>query len=679
MTCLEAPGTAQAPLFGIEAAAGFVSLADADPGDINPPIIFEPTSEMLSGASQEIWGAISGGPNWGGCYIWASTDGINYRQVAKLAGPARMGYTTTQLDPAPINDTGQTIDQAHTVGVDLTESAGVLASASSAADAQALHTRCYLDGEIIAYQTAALTATNEYTLSYLIRGAYGTESKIVTHPAGRPFARLDAGIFQFPIDTSLVGQTILLKFQSFNTYGFNPQSLASVGSYPYTVQGLAGASPLPNVLNLSSTTVDNRLVMTWDEIGDRDFRNGIFYEIRAGSTPDGGVTLGIVAHPPFVFPAGTNTYWIAGWCQPSPGVIVRSESWASIAVSNAQVPTNILATFDEKALGWPGTFTMGAGVDTGLNAVRTGGTGNILAEAVLATITAGTYTSGTGAVSLTLSSPHGLNPGDQALIANATGTGSFASINGVQTTTAGTTGSTLNYTIATGLTMTITGGNYINADVLNQGGEQNGVYDPGQVVDVGRTDTCAVYCQTTATGVPVGQNILAIADILSAADILGGASAGFVNVYPEIAFGGTNPPTNWQKFAPGRFTGRYFKIRWQLQTFDPNTIAYLLTGSWQVDVPDRIDHPLINATLGSGGLAITFTPDGSGTPAAFNGGPDGGTGNPAVIVTWSGSDKATGDFEVVTGLSKTSCTVTIKNAAGSAVSRQNVSIYVEGW
>jgi len=311
--------------------------------------------------------------------------------------------------------------------------------------------------------------------------------------------------------------------------------------------------------------------------------------------------------------------------------------------------------------------------------VRTGGTGNILAEAVLATITAGTYTSGTGAVSLTLSSPHGLNPGDQALIANATGTGSFASINGVQTTTAGTTGSTLNYTIATGLTMTITGGNYINADVLNQGGEQNGVYDPGQVVDVGRTDTCAVYCQTTATGVPVGQNILAIADILSAADILGGASAGFVNVYPEIAFGGTNPPTNWQKFAPGRFSGRYFKIRWQLQTFDPNTIAYLLTGSWQVDVPDRIDHPLINATLGSGGLAITFTPDGSGTPAAFNGGPDGGTGNPAVIVTWSGSDKATGDFEVVTGLSKTSCTVTIKNAAGSAVSRQNVSIYVEGW
>jgi len=63
----------------------------------------------------------------------------------------------------------------------------------------------------------------------------------------------------------------------------------------------------------------------------------------------------------------------------------------------------------------------------------------------------------------------------------------------------------------------------------------------------------------------------------------------------------------------------------------------------------------------------------------FNGGPDGGTGNPAVTVTWSGSDKATGDFEVVTGLSKTGCTVTIKDATGTSRARSNVSIYVEGW
>ena len=468
MTCLEAPGTAQAPLFGVEAPQGFVSGADADPGNVNPPIIFEPTAEMLSGASQEIWGAVSGGPNWGGCYIWVSTDGVNYRQVAKLAGPARMGYTTTPLATAPINNAGQTIDQINTVGVDLTESAGVLASASSAADAQALHTRCYIGGEIIAYQNALLTATNKYTLSYLIRGAYGTEDKIIVHPTGTPFARLDAGVFQFPIDNSLVGQTILIKFQSFNTYGDNPQSLADVGAYPYTVLGHAGSSPLPNVLNVSSTTIDNRLAITWDEIGARDFRNGIFYEIRAGSTPDGAVALGIVAHPPFVVPAGDNTYWISGWCQPTPGSIVRSETWSSIAVSgNAQVPTNILATIDEKASGWPGVFTNGAGIDVILHAARTGGTGNILADAILATIISGTYTSGSGVVALTLSSPHNLNPGDQAIIASATGSGSVSLINGLVTTTAGTTGSTIEYIIATGLTMTITGGQYINANVLD--------------------------------------------------------------------------------------------------------------------------------------------------------------------------------------------------------------------
>lgn len=683
MTCVEAPGTAQAPLFGTEAAQGFVQGSDADPGNVNTPIIFEPTAELLGGASQEIWCAVSGASeNWGGCYVWVSTDGTNYRQQPGfLAGPARQGVTTAVLPPVTASLVAQTIDDLNTLSVDLTQSHGELASASSAADAQALHTRCYVGGEIIAYQNATLTATNKYDLTYLVRGAYGTEANIVSHPTGTQFARLDAGVYSIPFDNSLIGKTLFIKFQSFNLYHDSPQSLADVSPFQYKVLGTALSSPLPNVTNVASTTVDNRLVMVWDEVASDDFRNGIFYEIRAGSTPEGGVTLGIVAHPPFVFPSGTNTYWIAAWCQPIPALIVRSETWSSIAVSNAQVVTNIIATFDEKALGWPGTFTNGAGIDVSLNAVRTGGTGNILTEAVLATISSGSYVSGTGQVTLTMSTSLGINPGDNVLIFGATGTGAnISSLNGVHQADTGTTGTTLKFTIATGLAITtITGGNYTLASVLDSGGEQSGTYTASQVVDVGRVDTCAVYAQTTGTGVPVGQNILAVNDILAMADVLGSASAAFVNVYPEIAFGATNPPTNWQKFAPGKFTGRYFKMRWQLQTFDPNTIAYLLTASFSVDVPDRIDHPLINGSLSASGLAITFTPDGSGTPAAFNGGPDGGTGNPAVIVTWAGSDKATGDFEAVTSLSKTGATVTIKNAAGTAVARSNVSIYVEGW
>jgi hypothetical protein len=298
---------------------------------------------------------------------------------------------------------------------------------------------------------------------------------------------------------------------------------------------------------------------------------------------------------------------------------------------------------------------------------------------VLATIVSGTYTSGTGAVSLTLSVAHGINPGDLAIISNATGTGSFASINGTVTAGAGTAGTTINYTIATGLTMTITGGAYIAATILEQGGEQSGTYTPGQIIDIGRVDTCAVLTQTTGTGVPVGQNILLVNDILSDQDILGASSAAYVNVYPEIAFGSTTPPTNWQKFVPGKFTARYFQMRWQLQTFDPNTIAYLIAASWSVDVPDRIDHPLVNGTIPNTGLTITFAPDGQAA-APFNGGPQGTLGAlPSVVVTWTDGTKATGDFEVVTSLTLSGCVVTIKNAAGTAVTRTGASVYVYGW
>lgn len=85
---------------------------------------------------------------------------------------------------------------------------------------------------------------------------------------------------------------------------------------------------------------------------------------------------------------------------------------------------------------------------------------------VSATVSSGTYTSGTGAVSLTTSTAHGLQPGDTFLPA-LTGTGSFANLNVQQTATTGTTGTTLNFTAATGLTLTITGGSVSNNGALN--------------------------------------------------------------------------------------------------------------------------------------------------------------------------------------------------------------------
>ena len=58
-----------------------------------------------------------------------------------------------------------------------------------------------------------------------------------------------------------------------------------------------------------------------------------------------------------------------------------------------------------------------------------------------------------------MNASHGLTAGDAFTLSAVTGTGSFAVLDGTQIATAGTTGSTLNFTVGTGLTMTITGGN----------------------------------------------------------------------------------------------------------------------------------------------------------------------------------------------------------------------------
>jgi len=104
-----------------------------------------------------------------------------------------------------------------------------------------------------------------------------------------------------------------------------------------------------------------------------------------------------------------------------------------------------------------GTFVAGTGT-TGSTLNLTLGTGLTL------TITGGNL--GTVGVTLTTAAAHGLNPGDTFEISGATGTGSFASINGEWTAVAGTTGTTLNFVLTSGLTMTITGGTISSGGIL---------------------------------------------------------------------------------------------------------------------------------------------------------------------------------------------------------------------
>lgn len=94
--------------------------------------------------------------------------------------------------------------------------------------------------------------------------------------------------------------------------------------------------------------------------------------------------------------------------------------------------------------------------------------GNPAANAIVT----GTYTSGTGIVSLTLTNvPANLVVGSTFTISSITGTGAdLALVNGLKTATAGTSGTTVNFSIGTGHTVTtITGGNFAQYGLLSTG------------------------------------------------------------------------------------------------------------------------------------------------------------------------------------------------------------------
>ncbi|HTV90018.1 MAG TPA: hypothetical protein VME41_13470 [Stellaceae bacterium] len=243
-------GVGTATLYNRVASAGtplFEQLVA--PGDTNPAVVFEPPAPLTGGVA-ELWCIATGGANWGGCVVYVSTDGDTYAQAGEALAGARQGVLTADLPAGPDPDT---ID---TLSIDLSMSRGQLVSGTKA-DADGLVTLCYCDGELLAYETAILTAQFNYNLTYLRRGAYGTT--IANHAAGAAFARFgpgDPSIFKYPYPASFVGRTIYLKLPAFNVFGQALQSLADVEAtaVSLTGAGIVVAANNPIITALAGAT-----------------------------------------------------------------------------------------------------------------------------------------------------------------------------------------------------------------------------------------------------------------------------------------------------------------------------------------------------------------------------------------------------------------------------------------
>lgn len=583
-------GTGNAPLYSLQANNGFEANYNESPGNANIPVLFEPVAQYEE-ALEVIIGA-SGGSLWGGCDVWISSDGDTYKNAGRITGNNRQGVLSAVLPAVTEAQTGQTIDQINTLSVDLSESNASLASASLA-DAGSLASLCYVDGELIAYQNAVLTAANQYSLTWLVRGCYG--SPISTHAAGSQFLRLDNNLLTYSFTPEYIGKTIYIKLVSFNIYGGGEQAIADIQPYAYTIQGTAYSSPLPDIANLRSSYVAGITQLAWDEISD--FRP-VQYEIRKGTTPTGAQILGRIAHPPFNV-QGNDTYWVAAYSQPVAGLQVYSSGWEEITISGSAITSNVIASYDEAATGWSGTFG-GSAVFNGA-VVQTSATGNILTDA-----------------------------------------------------------------------------DYLDTlDILNYGANiGNGTYEipAGHEITIGRVAPCQILISWASYGQKITDNILIVADYLNDNDILDAAASLNTNVYPEIALSQDGTTWGaWQKYSPGSYSAMKFKSRMQLQTYDPQTIAYLGSFVFGVDVPDRDDH-YINVAIASGGTTLTWTPDGAASPAPFNGG-NGGASVPAVQVTVLNAMQ--GDTVVLSSVSLSSGTVKILNG-GTGVAR-NVNVLAQGY
>lgn len=590
---------------------------NASPGNSNPPIFFEPPDQL--GGGLFVYMALSGGTNWGGAQVWVSVDGATFRlQGTVSSGPARMGVLTAPLAAVPPAVTGATVDQTDTLSVDLSQSAGVL-NGGTVAQALALSTACYVDGEYVAYVNAALTGTNKYDLSYLVRGAYG--SAITAHAAGSKFARLDRGIFALPFTQDMIGKTIAVKILSFNVFNGGLQGLGDVGPYTYTITGAALSSPLPNVVNLRAVFVGSVLQLLWDEIAD--FRP-VQYQISKGTTFAGAQILRVVAHPPFAT-QGDGTYWVTGISQPTAGLTVQSGTpqSLSVATSGSTLVDNVIATWDEAATGWGGSFTGGAVTDSIV--IRTGSNGNFLG------------------LSDFLGNTDFLNAGGAG---QASGTYTIPDTHIIKLTSA----------VACKVTITWSAiGQAVSANFL-------GLADfLGKVdfLDYGLTSRVNVYPQIrVAQGIGVG--FLSRTDFLGTSDFLNAGSYGF------------GP---WQKYETGYYVGLAFQAQMVLTTNDSAVIAEATAMTFSVDVPDRVDT--YNLTLGAAASSVTFQPEGAAAPAAFNGGP-GSSAVPIVSseIVYAGAP-VDGDKVVISALTLSSLTVAVRNA-GANVAR-NVHLTVQGF
>ncbi|MFQ8943505.1 phage tail protein [Veillonella rogosae] len=210
------PGTYAPAKYNVhENERPFIDYNQSAPS-VNDVAIFQTVGDV---GGNQIFVGVNAPSGWGGCSVWVSDNGENYRRIGSITQQARMGKLKYGF-----------AQNGNFCNVILNQ--GVLKSGTHV-DAERANTLCWINGEALSYETVETHPDNWYTLRGLVRGQYGTNA--INHNADERFVRVDEALFRYPYRKEDIGKTIYLKFTSMNLFGSNEQGLDEVQSYQYTI------------------------------------------------------------------------------------------------------------------------------------------------------------------------------------------------------------------------------------------------------------------------------------------------------------------------------------------------------------------------------------------------------------------------------------------------------------
>ena len=183
---------------------------------VNDVAIFQTVGDV---GGNHVFIGVNAPAGWGGCSVWLSDNDQNYSRIGSITQQARMGRTRLAF-----NETANACE--------VTLNRGVLKGGTHI-DAERANTLCWVNGEALSYEGANMAPNNQFSLTGLVRGQYGTNA--ISHNAGERFIRVDEALFRYPYRKEDIGKTIHIKFTSMNLFGSNEQELDEVQAYQYTL------------------------------------------------------------------------------------------------------------------------------------------------------------------------------------------------------------------------------------------------------------------------------------------------------------------------------------------------------------------------------------------------------------------------------------------------------------